>query len=157
MTGKNDVWEDLNRFRMDPAGIQECIRSAAGCAVTWVDSSGRAMGVWITPAVIDGQVWVTTTANRSKTRAWLEDNRTTAVFGVPGLGSVTIVGTVDLTDDPAMRTRFLEALYERMPGEHDDARHALWMKSMNSEGRLVGPIKVEKYITFDERKVPKPT
>jgi hypothetical protein len=102
-------------------------------------------------------VWVTTTSNRTKTKAWLRDNRTTAVFGAPGVGSVTIVGTVELTDDPAMRTRFLETLYDRIPRKRDDAHRALWMKSMNSEGRLVGPIKVEKYITFDEGKLPQPS
>ena len=151
MAEEQELWEDLSAFRMDPETIQECIEAATGCTVTWMDGKGRAMGVWITPALIDGEVWVTTTTNRTKTKAWLKDNRTTAIFGVAGLGSVSIIGTVDLTDDPAKRRRFLEVLYEKS-FQQDEAHRERWMGSMDSDGRLVGCIKVEKYITFDERK-----
>lgn len=145
------VWEDLSAFRMDPETIQECIDLATGCAVTWMDPKGRAMGVWVTPAVVDGEVWVTTTADRTKTKAWLKDGRTTAIFGVAGLGSVSIVGTVELTEDPVKRRRFLEALYAK--SFQKDAEHREnWLKAMDSDGRMVGVIKAEKYITFDERK-----
>lgn len=156
MAEKQDAWENLNAFRMDPEGIQECIAKAPGCSVSWVDKKGLAMSVWITPAIIDGEVWVTTTTNRSKTKRWLVDPRTTAVFGVPGLGSVTIVGEVELTEDPQKRRQFLETLYDQIPRERDDAHRKLWLKSMDTEGRLTGRIKVEKYITFDERKLPQP-
>lgn len=156
MAEQQDAWEDLSAFRMDPESIQECINTAPGCSVTWVDKNGRAMSVWITPAIIDGEVWVTTTTNRSKTKAWLKDPRTTVVFGVPGFGSVTIVGKVELTDDPQKRRLFLETLYDGIPRERDDAHRELWMKSMDTEGRITGRIKVEKYITFDERKLPQP-
>ena len=156
MAKQEDAWEDLNAFRMDPEGIKECIDAATGCSVTWVNRYGRAMSVWITPAVIDGEVWVTTTSNRSKTKAWLKDPRTTVVFGVQGIGSVTIVGEVELTDDPEKRTLFLETLYARIPRAPDEAHKELWMSSMNTDGRLTGRIKVDKYITFDERKLPQP-
>lgn len=144
-------WEDLGPFRMDQAGIDEVIAAAPGCVVTWVAQNGRAMGVWVSHAVIDGEVWVTTTGNRSKTRAWKRDPRVAAVFAVPGKGSVTLLGRVELSDDPAQRTRFLLALCDKL-GLAEDLRE-LWLKHMDTEGRVTGPIIREKYITFDERKL----
>ena len=84
-------------------------------------------------------------------RAWLRDPRTSVVFGHSQLGSVTIVGTIELTDDPALRTRFLETLADRngMTGEI----RVDWLRHMDTDGRKVGPVKVKKYITFDPSKL----
>jgi hypothetical protein len=146
------VWEDLTPFRLDKEGIDQVINEAAGCAVTWVAPNGRAMGVWVSHAVIDGEVWVTTTGNRSKTRAWKRDPRTAAVFGGPR-GSVTLLGTIEMNDDAAQRTRFLNALYDRGLGERSEEGRAGFLKHMDSKGRFTGPIKAEKYITFDPQKL----
>jgi hypothetical protein len=148
---KEHVWEDLSPFRMDQKAIDECIAAAPGCTVTWVDDTGLAMGVWVSHVVMDGQVWLTTTGNRSKTRAWKRDPRTTVVFGVPAIGSVTIVGTIELRLDPVMRTRFLNTLFDR--GGSPEAMRKDFLKHMDTEGRWVGPVKVKKYITFDQRKL----
>ena len=145
------VWEDLSPFRMDQTAIDETITEASGCTVTWVAANGQSMGVWVSHAVIDGEVWLTTTGNRSKTRAWKRDPRTSVVFSHPTRGSVTIVGTIDLHDNAEERTAFLTELFNR-GGQPEELRE-LWMKHMDSEGRLVGPVKVKKYITFDQRKL----
>jgi hypothetical protein len=150
-TVEAEKWEDLSPFRMDQEAIDEVLEQAPGCAVTWVAENGQPMGVWVSFVVMDGEVWVTTTGNRSKTRAWARDARTTAVFGVPGIGSVTIVGRVDLHDDAADRRRFLETLWER--GNSDPEKRESWLDHMDSSDRKVGPIHVDKYITFDERKL----
>jgi hypothetical protein len=144
-------WEDLSPFRLDQHGIDLVIRESPGCAVTWVAGNGRAMGVWVTHAVIGGEVWVTTTGNRAKTKAWRRDARTSAVFGVPKLGSVTLLGRIDLRDDDAQRRRFLEELFGRL--YHPESVRARWMAAMDTAGRWVGPIHAERYITFDERKL----
>ncbi len=146
------MWEDLSPFRLDQAGIDQVIAEAGGCAVTWVAPNGRAMGVWVSHAVIDGQVWLTTTGNRSKTRAWKRDSRTAVVFGGPR-GSVTLLGSIDMNDDAAQRTRFLNALYDRGGGERSEEGRAGFLKHMDSPGRFTGPIKAEKYITFDPQKL----
>mgnify|MGYP003987252109 CR=1 FL=1 len=146
------VWEYLTPYRLDEEGPWQVINEAAGCAVTWVAPNGRAMGVWVSHAVIDGEVWVTTTGNRSKTRAWNKDPRTVAIFGGPR-GSVTVLGDVDMSDDATDRTRFLNALYDRGEGEKTEEGRALFLKHMDSEGRVTGPIKAEKFITFDPFKL----
>lgn len=152
MASEDDVkWEDLNPFRLDQAGIDAVIDQAPGCAVTWVARNGRAMGVWVSHTVLDGQVWITTTGNRTKTLAWQRDPRTVAVFGVPKLGSVTLVGRVELSLDAELRRRFLVSLFPRF--DHPQGVYDIWMEAMDTEDRYVGPIVAEKYITFDERKL----
>jgi hypothetical protein len=151
-TVEAEKWEDLSPFRMDQEAIDEVLALAPGCVVTWVAKNGQPMGVWVSHVVMDGELWVTTTGNRSKTRAWKRDPRTTAVFGVPGIGSVTLVGKVDLHDDAAERTRFLETLWAKTSRDDNEMR-ASWLQHMNTDDRLVGPVRAEKYITFDERKL----
>jgi hypothetical protein len=148
---KEAKWEDLDPFRMNQEETDDVIQDAPGCVVTWVAKNGRAMGVWVSHAVIDGQVWITTTGNRSKTQAWKRDPRVAAVFHAEDKGSVTLLGRVELSDDPKNRTRFLNALYDR--GTRGEEDRALYMKHMDTEGRSTGPIIAEKYITFDERKL----
>jgi hypothetical protein len=93
---------------------------------------------------------VTTTGNRSKTRAWARDPRTAAVFGGPR-GSVTLLGNVELSYDAKDRRSFLDALWDKTGGPEEGREP--WMSHMNTEGRMTGPIKVEKYITFDPQKL----
>jgi len=145
-----EEWEDLNAFRMTDADAWATIAAAKGCTVTWVRSDGHPLAVWVTHGILDGTLWLTTTAGRPKTTAWLRDPRMSAVFGVPGTGSVTVVGRVALREDRAAQRRALEAIADRL---EIAAGRDNWMQAMDTEGRLVGPVTVEKLITFDERKL----
>lgn len=145
------IWEDLNPFRMDQATIDEVMREATGCTVTYVRKDGQPIGVWVSHAFLDGVLYVTTTGNRGKTSAWRRDPRMSATFEVGPKGSVTAIGRVELIDDPELRHRFLSALADRsgLTGEQRE----LWFKHMDTEGRLTGRVTVEKYVTFDPRKL----
>lgn len=144
-------WEQLDSFRMSDEDAYELIAKAAGCAACWTRDDGHPLGVWVTHVVLDGDIYVTSTENRPKTKAWLRDGRTSLVFGTPGVGSVTVVGRVALANDPPLQTRFLEAMADHM-GLRGKLR-AGWLKSMDTAGRLVGRVEVERLITFDERKL----
>jgi hypothetical protein len=145
------VWEDLNAFRMSDADAWRTIDAAPGCVVTWTRRDGQSIGVWVTHAVLDGALWLTTTAGRPKTGAWLRDPRMSAAFGVPGMGSVTVIGRIALREDRAMQRRFLVAIRDRL--QIPAAARDSWMEHMDSDGRLVGPVHVERLITFDEGKL----
>ncbi len=144
-------WEQLDSFRMTEAEALEVIDKAPGCAACWTRPDGHPLGVWISHALLDGTIYVTTTENRPKTTAWKKDGRTSLVFGVPGMGSVTVVCRVELIDDAALRRRFLETLATNM-GLRGSGRDN-WLTAMDSEGRLIGRIHPERWITFDERKL----
>ncbi len=144
-------WEQLDALRMSDEDAYELIAKAPGCSACWVRKDGHPLGVWITHVVLDGKIYVTSTENRPKTKAWLEDGRTSLVFGMPGIGSVTVVGRVELENNPPLRTRFLEGMADHM-GLKGKAR-AGWLKAMDTDGRLVGQVHVDRLITFDERKM----
>lgn len=146
-----DKWEELDSFRMSDADAYELIAKAPGCAACWTRADGHPLGVWITHVVLDGKIYVTSTENRPKTRAWLNDGRTSLVFGQPGMGSVTVVGRVELENNPKLQTRFLETMADNM--KLTGAPRAGWLKAMDTEGRLVGCVEVDRLITFDERKL----
>ena len=145
------AWEDLNPFRMDQAAIDEVMREAPGCTVTYAKKDGHPVGVWVSHAIIDGELYVTTTSNRGKTAAWRRDPRMSAVFAVPGKGAVTVLGSVELSDDPELRRKFLGALADKSGMSPE--RRELWFKHMDTEGRVTGHVTIEKYVTFDERKL----
>ena len=148
---KDQKWEKLDIFRMSDEDADAVIDAATGCAATWVRPDGHPLAVWISHVRLDGEIYVTSTENRPKTTAWLADNRTSLVFGVTGMGAVTVVGRVELRDDAALRLRFLEALADKM-GLSGTPREN-WLSAMNSEGRLVGRVVRERTISFDERKL----
>lgn len=149
--GDDVKWEQLDSFRMSDEDAYDLIAKAPGCAACWTRQDGHPLGVWVTHVVLDGKIYVTSTENRPKTRAWLRDERTSLVFGVPGLGSVTVVGRVRLTVDPPLQIRFLEAMADNM--QLSGKLRLGWLKAMDTTGRLVGCIEVERLITFDERKL----
>ncbi len=146
-----EAWEDLGMFDMNDADAWQVIANAPGCAVSFARKDGQTIAVWVSHAVIDGTLYVTTTANRPKTRAWERDPRMSACFAVPGLGSVTVVGRVELGEQPALRRQFLEALCERIDIP-TDLRES-WISKMDTDGRVIGKVVVDKLITFDERKL----
>jgi len=149
--GDDVVWEDLNTFRMSDVDAWRTIDAAPGCVVTWARRDGHPLGVWVTHAVLDGTLWLTTTVGRPKTTAWQRDPRLSAVFGVPGMGSVTVVGRISLREDRVTQRRFLVAIRDRL--QIPATARESWMEHMDSDGRLLGPVMVEKLITFDERKL----
>lgn len=146
-----EVWEDLNAFRMSREDAYGVIERALGCIVCWTRKDGHPLAVYVYHALIDGEIYVTTTENRPKTVSWKRDPRTSLVVSEPGTGCVTVVGRVELSGDRVFQRRFLEALCDKT-GLVGDAR-AGWLKHMDSDGRLTGHIVVDKLITFDERKI----
>jgi len=144
-------WEQLDSFRMSDEEAYDLIAKAPGAAACWTRADGHPLGVWVTHVVLDGEIYVTSTENRPKTRAWLRDGRTSLVFGMPGVGSVTVVGRVQLENNPPLQTRFLETMADNM--KLTGKLRAGWLKAMDTEGRLVGRVHVERMITFDERKL----
>jgi len=145
------AWEELSSFRMSREDAYGVVERALGCTVCWTRKDGHPLSVYVYHALIDGEIYVTTTENRPKTTAWKRDPRTSLVVSEPGTGCVTVVGRVELNRDRAFQRRFLEALCDKS-GLQGKAR-AGWLAHMDSDGRLTARIVVEKLITFDERKI----
>jgi hypothetical protein len=138
--------ENLDPFRMTPEETAAVIREAPGCMVTWLRRDGHPAGAYVQSVVLDGQIYVTSTADRGKNIAWRRDPRTSAVFEVPLRGGVTVLGRVEFDDDPALRRRVLDAMAEGI-GVQGELRER-YLSHLDTPSREVMRIVAEKYVTL---------
>jgi hypothetical protein len=138
--------EKLDPFRMTAEETAEVIREAPGCTVTWCRRDGHPAGAYVQSVVLDGQIYVTSTADRGKNIAWRRDPRTTLVFEVPLKGGVTVLGRVVFEDDPVLKQRVLNAMAEGV-GVQGEMRER-YLSHLNTDSRQVLRIVPEKYVTL---------
>jgi hypothetical protein len=138
--------ENLDPFRMTPEETAEVIAQAPGCMVTWLRRDGHPAGAYVQSVVLDGQIYVTSTADRGKNIAWRRDPRTTAVFEMPLHGGVTVLGRVEFDDDPALRRRVLDAMADGI-GVQGELRER-YLSHLDTPSREVMRIVAEKYVTL---------
>jgi hypothetical protein len=131
---------------MTPEETAEVIAQAPGCMVTWLRRDGHPAGAYVQSVVLDGQIYVTSTADRGKNIAWRRDPRTTAVFEVPPHGGVTVLGRVEWDDDPALRRRVLDAMADGI-GVQGELRER-YLSHLDTPSREVMRIVAEKYVTL---------
>jgi hypothetical protein len=138
--------EDLDPFRMTPEETAEVIREAAGCMVTWSRRDGHPTGAYVQSVVLDGKIYVTSTADRGKNIAWRRDPRTAAVFEAPLKGGVTVIGRVEFDDDPALRRRVFDGMADGV-GVQGELRER-YLSYIDTPSREVILIVPEKYVTL---------
>jgi hypothetical protein len=138
--------ENLDPFRMTAEETAEVIKQAAGCMVSWLRRDGHPAGAYVQSVVLDGRIYITSTAGRGKNVAWRRDPRTTAVFEVPLKGGVTVLGRVEFDPDPALRRRVLDAMADGI-GVQGELR-ARYLSHLDTPSREVMRIVPEKYVTI---------
>jgi hypothetical protein len=138
--------EKLDPFRMTAEETAEVIREAAGCTVTWLRRDGHPAAAYVQSIVLDGKLYITSTADRGKNLAWRRDPRTTAVFEAPLKGGVTLLGRVEFDPDPALRRRVFAAMADGV-GVEGEAR-ARYLSHIDTPSREVIRIISEKYVTL---------
>jgi hypothetical protein len=138
--------EKLDPFRMTAEETAEVIGEAAGCTVTWLRRDGHPAAAYVQSIVLDGQLYITSTADRGKNLAWRRDPRTTAVFEAPLKGGVTLLGRVEFDADPALRRRVFAAMADGV-GVEGEARER-YLSHISTASREVIRIIPEKYVTL---------
>jgi hypothetical protein len=138
--------EKLDPFRMTPEETAEVISEASGCMVTWCRRDGHPAGAYVQSVVLDGQIYVTSTADRGKNIAWRRDPRTSAVFEMPLKGGVTVLGRVVFENNPALKQRVLNAMADGI-GVKDETRDR-YLSHLNTDSREVIRIIPDKYVTL---------
>jgi hypothetical protein len=131
---------------MTPEETAEVIKAASGCTVTWVRRDGHPAAAYVQSVVLDGQIYITSTADRGKNIAWRRDPRTTAVFELALKGGVTLLGRVAFEIDPALKRRVLDAMADGI-GVQGELRER-YLSHLNSPSREVIRIIAEKYVTI---------
>lgn len=125
----------------------EVIKQATGCMVSWLRRDGHPAGAFVQSVVLDGRIYITSTAGRGKNVAWRRDPRTTAVFEVPLKGGVTVLGQVEFDPDPALRRRVLDAMADGV-GVQGELRER-YLSHLDTPSREVMRIVPEKHVTIN--------
>ncbi len=101
------------RVSKDPEDAWAIIREpheivhAYGGAIAWPTKDGGVASAYVGFAVLDNEIWTTTTKGRGKTYAMLRDQRAMLVIvSADRQRSTTIYGRVELSNDDRAVTRF---------------------------------------------------
>ena len=133
-----DAWAIIN----EPHEIVH----AYGGAIAWPTKDGGVASAYVGFAVLDGEIWTTTTKGRGKTYAMLRDPR--AMFVIVSADrqrSTTIYGKVELSNDDREVTRFAIGFSRYRSGGRMEI--GLGIMSFDSPGRYAIRFEPERYVT----------
>lgn len=143
-----------DRVAVDDDEVLQIIERASTCVFVRSRRDGHPMGVVVGFGVLDGEVYTVTNVHRAAYRSLLRDPRCSAVFDVPGVASVTLVGRGEIVDDRAT----LDAFYASRPTSSMVTSGRLtqeqWLRLAYTENRRLVRIIPEKVISADLRKLP---
>jgi|SRR5215469_7836584 len=147
----DEPMENLALFGMTEEETTQVIKEAGGGTVTWLRRDGHPTGAYVAIEMIDGQIYTTSTNDRGKNKAWRRDPRTAFVFDVPGKGGVTAIGRIVFEEDPAVKMRLYNTMADRV--NLKGRRRESFIGHMNTSGREVVRLVVDKYVTLHTGKV----
>lgn len=149
----DEPMENLALFGMTGEETAQVIKEAGGGTVTWLRRDGHPVAAYVAIEMIDGQIYTTSTNDRGKNKAWRRDPRTAFVFDVPGKGGVTAIGRVVFEEDPAVKMRLYNVMADRVKLRGE--KRERFIGHMNTRGREVMRLLVDKYVTLHTGKVGK--
>ena len=119
------------------------------CVVAWVTKDCKPVACEMSYVVLDGQIVLTSTANRDKVKALRRNPAISLCFTMPGLKQVTVRGHVEISDDPARVRQWAETTIAMMPGPLCDAEREREIQRYLSPDRLTITVIIEKMLSFD--------
>jgi hypothetical protein len=143
--------ENLALFKLTEDETAQVIKEAGGGTVTWARRDGHPTGAYVQIVVVDGQIYTTSTNDRGKNKAWRRDPRTAWVFDVPAKGGVTAIGKVIFEEEPAVKMRIYNAMADAV--HLTGPTRERFVEHINTTGREVMRLAVEKYVTLHTGKV----
>ncbi len=149
----DEPMENLALFSMTEEETAQVIKEAGGGTVTWLRRDGHPAAAYVAIEMIDGQIYTTSTNDRGKNKAWRRDPRTAFVFDVPGKGGVTAIGRIVFEEDPAVKMRLYNVMADRVKLKGN--KREKFIAHMNTRGREVMRLVLEKYVTLHTGKVGK--
>lgn len=118
---------------------------AYGGAIAWPTKDGSAAAAYVGFAVLDGEIWTTTTKGRGKTYAMLRDPRAAFVIvSADRQRSTTVYGRVELSNDDVDVTRFSIGFSRYRGGQHEIGPG---ISSFDSPGRYAVRFVPERFVT----------
>ena len=119
---------------------------AYGGAIAWPTKDGGVASAYVGFAVLDGEIWTTTTKGRGKTYAMLRDPRAAFVIvSADRQRSTTVYGRVELSNDDVDVTRFAIGFSRYRSGGWSEIGPGI--ASFDSPGRYAIRFVVERFVT----------
>lgn len=135
----------------DPADAWDIIKEERtivhhyGGTVAWRTKDGGVASAYVGFAVLDGEIWTTTTKGRAKTFAWQRDPRASFVFvSRDRTRSTTVYGRVELLGDERDVTRFAIGFSRYRSGRMEIGPA---ISSFDSPGRYAVRFIPERFVT----------
>jgi general stress protein 26 len=103
-----NAWDRPRFDTMSREQMLEVIESAPTCVFIRLRSDGHPIGAVVGHNVLDGEIYTITNVHRAAYQNVLRDSRCCAVFDVPEVASVTVVGRGEIVSDKDILDRFYD-------------------------------------------------
>ena len=150
-------YEDVTKYRLDPAGEAELLAAQTECTFIWSDPAGHPLGVIMNYVFRDGRFWLTASDQRARVAAVRRDPRVAIAVSSRGCGiatskSLTYKGRCVVHEDDATKAWFYPALAAAVrPG--DPAAQAAFVRHLDSPRRVVLEVVPGGRIGFDSTRM----
>lgn len=146
----------IEGYTLDEDEAWRIVREARRAAVAWVTRTGEPVVAQMSYCWYDGHIWLTSTPNRAKYRAWRRNPAVSLSMFDPGdwFRQVTIRGRVTFFTDREAVHRFIRELItaggqRELPPEV----YAREFARFDAPERAVMRVEVEKLLSYDGRKM----
>ena len=142
--------QHLNTYTLSAEDVRSMIQSPPWkCVVAWVTKDCQPVACEMAYAILDGQIVLTSTANRDKVKALRRNPAICLCFSRPGLKQVTVRGHVEISDDPARARQWAETTVAQMPATFSAAAREREIQRYLSPDRLTFTVVIDKILSFD--------
>jgi hypothetical protein len=145
-------WDNRPRDAMSHDEMIEIIADARTAVFVRLRGDGHPVGAVVGSAVVDGEIYTITNLFRAAYKNVQRDARCCAVFDIPDVASVTVIGHAEIVEDPRMLQRVFEsrasrnALVKRGQLTEED-----FMALANTPNRRLFRIVPERFFSSDQR------
>ena len=123
------------------------------CVIAWVTHDCRPVVCEMAYAVIDGQILLTSTANRDKIKALRRNPAIAICFQGGGLKQVTVRGRVEFSQEASLVRRWAEATVDAGGRPQSPEEREQEVARYMSPDRVVLRVEIEKIRSFDGAKM----
>lgn len=146
------AWDNRPRDAMPLADIHHIIANNETCVLTRLRKDGHPIGAVVGGGLLDGEIYTCTNLFRAALRAVQRDERVCAVFDIPHIGSVSVIGRAEVIDDHDTMARFFAMRSHRAwVVRHGKVTPEEYIAMAFTPNRRLLRIVPDKYVTSDQR------
>jgi uncharacterized pyridoxamine 5'-phosphate oxidase family protein len=153
---KHTEWDTPYGYGFSDDEMLDFIESAPTCVIIRNRQDGHPVGYVVGHHVMDGKIYTSTNTFRSTYKALNRDPRCTAVFDNHEIGTASVIGRAEISNDRALVERFFDekGRQNELVVQGEMSFEDFKKMAFTPNRRLV-EIVPEKIISLDLRKLPK--